>query len=161
MNKIISNKYIYVGLISISVLLIVIWGIFSLLSNDIEGEWIYIPTIETIGSFDQIDKSKEQINELKIDGARNIMQSYSVIYKFINDQLYINEGLVANWSFNDGIINLSPAIDTLDLKEGSPSMSVWDFSKKSNYYLDFKNDKTIMEMVNINDSTDVMSFKRR
>ena len=40
-------------------------------------------------------------------------------------------------------------------------MSVWDFSKKSNYYLDFKNDKTIMEMVNINDSTDVMSFKRR
>ena len=64
MNKIISNKYIYVGLISISVLLIVILGIFSLLSNDIEGEWIYIPTIETIGSFDQIDKSKEQINEL-------------------------------------------------------------------------------------------------
>ena len=161
MNKIISNKYIYVGLISISALLIVIWGIFSLLSNDIEGEWIYIPTIETIGSFDQIDKSKEQINELKIDGAKNIMQSYSVIYKFINDQLYINEGLVANWSFNDGIINLSPAIDTLDLKEGSPSMSVWDFSKKSNYYLDFKNDKTVMEMVNINDSTDVMSFKRR
>ena len=48
MNKIISNKYIYVGLISISALLIVIWGIFSLLSNDIEGEWNYILTIEKI-----------------------------------------------------------------------------------------------------------------
>ena len=159
MNKIISNKYIYVGLISISALLIVIWGIFSLLSNDIEGEWNYILTIEKIGSYDQLNLSKEHINELKNDVARRSTES--LIFKFNNEQLYINEGLVANWSFNDGIINLSPAIDTLDLKEGSPSMSVWDFSKKSNYYLDFKNDKTIMEMVNINDSTDVMSFKRR
>ena len=159
MNKIISNKYIYVGLISISALLIVIWGIFSLLSNDIEGEWNYILTIEKIGSYDQLNLSKEHINELKNDVAR--LSTESLIFKFNNEQLYINEGLVANWSFNDGIINLSPAIDTLDLKEGSPSMSVWDFSKKSNYYLDFKNDKTIMEMVNINDSTDVMSFKRR
>ena len=159
MNKIISNKYIYVGLISISALLIVIWGIFSLLSNDIEGEWNYILTIEKIGSYDQLNLSKEHINELKNDVAR--LNTESLIFKFNNKQLYINEGLVANWSFNDGIINLSPAIDNLDLKEGSPSMSVWDFSKKSNYYLDFKNDKTIMEMVNINDSTDVMSFKRR
>ena len=159
MNKIISNKYIYVGLISISALLIVIWGIFSLLSNDIEGEWNYILTIEKIGSYDQLNLSKEHINELKNDVARRSTES--LIFKFNNEQLYINEGLVANWSFNDGIINLSPAIDTLDLKEGSPSMSVWDFSKKSNYYLDFKNDKTIMEMVNINDSTEVISFERR
>ena len=159
MNKIISNKYIYVGLISISALLFIIWGIFSLLSNDIEGEWVYIPTIETIGSFDQLDKSNEQIDELKIVGAR--LTTDSLIFKFNNEQIYINEILVANWSMNDGVINFSSAIDSLDLKEGSPSMSVWDFSKKSNYYLDFKNDKTIMEMVNINDSTDVMSFKRR
>ena len=126
MNKIISNKYIYVGLISISALLIVIWGIFSLLSNDIEGEWVYIPTIETIGSFDQLDKSNEQIDELKIVGAR--LTTDSLIFKFNNEQIYINEILVANWSMNDGVINFSSAIDSLDLKEGSPSMSVWDFS---------------------------------
>ena len=157
MSKIISNKYIYVGLISISALLFIIWGIFSLLSNDIEGEWVYIPTIETIGSFDQLDKSNEQIDELKIVGAR--LTTDSLIFKFNNEQIYINEILVANWSMNDGVINFSSAIDSLDLKEGSPSMSVWDFSKK--YYLDFKNDKTIMEMVNINDSTEVISFERR
>ena len=157
MSKIISNKYIYVGLISISALLFIIWGIFSLLSNDIEGKWVYIPTIETIGSFDQFDKSNEQIDELKIVGAR--LTTDSLIFKFNNEQIYINEILVANWSINDGVINFSPAIDSLDLKEGSPSMSVWDFSKK--YYLDFKNDKTIMEMVNINDSTEVISFERR
>ena len=110
-------------------------------------------------SYDQLNLSKEHINELKNDVARRSTES--LIFKFNNEQLYINEGLVANWSFNDGIMNLSPAIDTLDLKEGNPSISVWDFSKKSNYYLDFKNDKTVMEMVNINDSTDVMSFERR
>ena len=157
MSKIISNKYIYVGLISISALLFIIWGIFSLVSNDIEGEWVYMPTIETIGSFDQLDKSNEQIDELKIVGAR--LTTDSLIFKFNNEQIYINEILVANWSMNDGVINFSSAIDSLDLKEGSPSMSVWDFSKK--YYLDFKNDKTIMEMVNINDSTEVISFERR
>ena len=157
MSKIISNKYIYVGLISISALLFIIWGIFPLLSNDIEGEWVYIPTIETIGSFDQLDKSNEQIDELKIVGAR--LTTDSLIFKFNNEQIYINEILVANWSMNDGVINFSSAIDSLDLKEGSPSMSVWDFSKK--YYLDFKNDKTIMEIVNINDSTEVISFERR
>tara|TARA_B100000614_G_C14509595_1_gene477974 strand:+ start:70 stop:543 length:474 start_codon:yes stop_codon:yes gene_type:complete len=157
MSKIISNKYIYVGLISISALLFIGWGIFSLVSNDIEGEWVYMPTIETIGSFDQLDKSNEQIDELKIVGAR--LTTDSLIFKFNNEQIYINEILVANWSMNDGVINFSSAIDSLDLKEGSPSMSVWDFSKK--YYLDFKNDKTIMEMVNINDSTEVISFERR
>ena len=59
MNKIISNKYFYVGLISaLLILSLIVYGILIIIGSDIgsdiEGEWTYVPNIENIGSYNQM-----------------------------------------------------------------------------------------------------------
>tara|TARA_Y100000768_G_scaffold98893_1_gene72203 strand:- start:1212 stop:1769 length:558 start_codon:yes stop_codon:yes gene_type:complete len=159
MNKIISNKYLYVGLISGTLVLsLIVYGILLFISSDIEGEWTYVPNKETIGSHEQLRYTAESINELKSDLSREVFDN--IIYKFKDENLYINENLIAKWSRNDHIIKFSSPIDPSILKEESPSLSTWDFSQKSDWVLSFNNNKTIMQMTNLNDSSEVLTFKK-
>tara|TARA_Y100000768_G_scaffold299150_1_gene232875 strand:+ start:983 stop:1480 length:498 start_codon:yes stop_codon:yes gene_type:complete len=163
MNKIISNKYFYVGLISaLLILSLIVYGILIIIGSDIgsdiEGEWTYVPNIENIGSYNQMQYSKESLNELKT--VMSTLLFDKMAFKFNDKNFYIDDNLIAKWSVDNEVIKFNSSVDPSVLKEDAPSFTAWDFSKKSDWVVSFNNDKTVMELTNIIDSTEVLTFKK-
>ncbi len=158
MNKIISNKYIYVGIISALGLGLIV-GIFLIFSksNDIEGDWGFIIKPNAIGIENDTGLSKEEILELKIMMA-NWIESQT--YSFEDGKIHLNDKHISTWTTSGDELYIQPIIDSVKIKELSPQMSPWNYSEKSTWVVDFKND-SMMSWQSDKDSSLVLTFKRR
>jgi len=159
MNKIISNKYIYVGIISaLGLGLIITLFITFYTSNDIEGDWSLLIDKSMISLGVDKTLTKEEIAEHQEMVTLFVKDSFT--YSFNDEKLLLNGLELATWSINDGNLSLSPLIDSIEIKEHSPQLSPWNYSKKSNWKIDFKNDST-MVLKSLSDTTLILTFQKR
>ena len=153
-----SNKYIYVGIISaLGLGLIILLFLVFTKSNNIEGEWRFAINPTTIGIQNTKDLSKEEILELKTMMA-NWVESQT--YSFEDGNIYINDEHISTWTTSGDELYIQPIIDSTKIQELSPQMSPWNYSKKSTWVVDFKND-SMMLWQSEKDSSLVLTFKRR
>ena len=158
MNKIISNKYIYVGIISalgLGGLLTLFLIFFS--SDDIEGDWSFLIALDMIS--DGIDKSltAEEIKEQKEMISKYIEKEHTFTFK--NKKILLNNLELSTWSLNDNKLLIMPIIDSIEMEERSPQIVPWNYSKKSDWLVNFKND-SIMTWESVVDSSLSLTFKR-
>ena len=107
MNKIMSNKYIYVGIISLllaGITIILSLTLFS--SNNIEGKWSFLIDLNTISDGTDKTLSKEEIIEQKEMLAKEIENH--LIFNFKNDKILLGEKELAlsTWSLSGNKLSI-------------------------------------------------------
>ncbi len=160
MNKIISNKYIYVGIISAALLIVLSLLLFSLFdSKSLEGSWNHLPDPNTIGHVDKTNRSSEELYEIKKMASNKL--SKKLIYNFNNGKVFFNETLHhSNYSISGDKITITPILKETRTKDQSSGYSPWDYFEESNWQVNFNND-SIMKWTNNEDNSLSLIFKKR
>ena len=145
MNKIMSKKNIYVGIISILVIGIVTAILLLRSSQSIEGKWDLIVTHDLIGQRPQDARegeSKERTLEKEKASAAHL--TGKIIWDFKPSKvLEINNKQVASWNSSDNRVSIIES----------------NTSEAINYTVNFKND-SVMILKNISDTTSILKFQR-
>ena len=145
MNKIMSKKNIYVGIISILVLGIVATILLLRSSGSIEGKWNLIITHDLIGQLPQ-DSREGENKELTLEKKKASAAHFTgkIVWDFkANKVLEINRKQVASWTISDNRVSI---LDS-------------NTSEASNYMINFKND-SVMILKNVLDTTSILKFQR-